>query len=96
VGKREVHLKTGFRAARLEALGLAFRGAFADSGFPLFPFGGMALEVTTLLGSQGFRVNMRRSDGTRGKRGASPDEEYRVRPDVSLMRHLTRQLDQRV
>ena len=50
----------------------------------------------TFLDSQGFVVYMRRSDGTRGKRGASPDEENRVRPEVSLMRYPTSKLDQRV
>ena len=39
---------------------------------------------------------MRQSDGTRGKRGCSPDEGNVVRSDVSLMRYPVSKLDQRV
>ena len=52
VGKRETDLKTGFRAARLEALGLAAWGTLADSRFSAFRFWWHGFG--TLLDSQGF------------------------------------------
>jgi hypothetical protein len=96
--KDRTDLKAGFGTTRLEGFGLASRGrSLAGFGLSAFPFWwhGAFWELCTLNEKSGGFDTMRRSDGTSGKRGTSPDKgKGVVRSDVSLKRCPMSKLDQ--